>query len=60
MAKTINVIIYPQFTQKDLIQMLQLRPGERYVTENGYVASMTHRHDDIEIEIEEKDYEVEE
>ena len=61
MTKTINVTLYPRFTQKDLIEMLQLRPGERTTLSDGYVAQANSRGlDSIEVEIEEKDYEVDE
>lgn len=58
MTKTITVIIYPKFTDKDLVTMLQLRGNERETLSDGYVVSRD-RHGDIEVEIEEPDYEVE-
>jgi hypothetical protein len=58
MTKTITVTIYPKFTEKDLITMLQLRPGERDCLSNGYSVERKYRTDEIEVEIEEPDYEV--
>jgi len=60
MTKTITVTIYPTFTEKDLITMLQLRPGERDVTENGYAVTRLMLSDEIEVEVERPDYEVDE
>jgi hypothetical protein len=60
MTKTITITVYPTFTEKDLVTMLQLRPGERDTLSNGYVAERQMRTDEIEVEVEKTDYEVDE
>jgi hypothetical protein len=60
MTKTITVVLYPIFTEKDLITMLQLRPSERETLSNGYAVSRKYRTDEVEVEVEQADYEVDE
>ncbi|MFA5365562.1 MAG: hypothetical protein WC325_10330 [Candidatus Bathyarchaeia archaeon] len=59
MAKTINIILYPKFTEQDIITMLKMRSREDETLSNGHVVSKNNK-GVFEIEIEEKDYEVEE
>ena len=60
MTKTIDIILYPKFTQEDLIKMLQLRPSESITLSNGNVASIDRRGSIVEIEIQQANYEVDE
>jgi len=57
MAKTVDVVIYPVFTEKDLIAMLQLRPGEKETTSEGYTFTKNRR-DEVEVTVKDDKYEV--
>jgi len=52
-----EVIIYPKFTEKDIIDILKLNNGDRCVLSNKFVASKL-SNGLIEIEVIEQDYEV--
>jgi hypothetical protein len=58
-TKTVTIMLYPRFSEKDLLKMLQLRPTEHTTLSNGYTARMTTRSDDVEVEIEDENYELE-